>query len=175
MSASTRVSLAPLGIDDCGLAARWISDRAINQWLYSEWREGKVDDRAVAIVAMNKAKNRLYVIHFDNRPVGLAAISQISQADLHASVWYLIGEGGVEGRGVGTAAVRDLAQIAFTELGLASLEASVLAGNKASERVLLKNGFKLVGVLRKASKLGQELVDRAIFELLSEWVFAVRG
>ena len=46
-------------------------------------------------------------------------------------------------RGIGTEAVRQLCRIAFDELGLQQISATVFVGNRASERVLEKNGFRL--------------------------------
>ena len=47
-------------------------------------------------------------------------------------------------KGIGTEAVRQMCEIAFKELGLERITATVFEGNRASERVLEKNGFQLV-------------------------------
>lgn len=47
-------------------------------------------------------------------------------------------------KGIGTEAVREMCGIAFEKLGLDCITASVYEGNRASERVLEKNGFQLV-------------------------------
>jgi RimJ/RimL family protein N-acetyltransferase len=46
-------------------------------------------------------------------------------------------------KGIGTEAVRQMCGIAIKELGIDCIEASVFEGNRASERVLEKNGFRL--------------------------------
>ena len=45
--------------------------------------------------------------------------------------------------GIGTEAVRHMCGIAREELGLERISATVFEGNRASERVLEKNGFRL--------------------------------
>lgn len=159
------VSLEPLAPEHYSRVARWISDPETNRWLYSEWREGKVDERTMAIVAMNQKKNRLYLIRDQQDAVGVAAISQISPVDRHGAIWYLVGEAAATGRGVASRAVALLVEHAFIELDLHSLEASVLEGNPASERVLLKNGFQRVGVLHQSVFIGGQPADRTVFEL----------
>lgn len=159
------VSLEPLTPEHYSLVAQWVSDPRTNRWLYSEWREGNVDERTIAIVAMNHKKNRLYLIRDDQNAVGVAAISQISPADRHGAIWYLVGEAAATGRGVASRAVGLLVERAFTELHLHSLEASVLEGNLASEKVLLKNRFQRVGVLYQSAFIGGRPVDRTLFEL----------
>ncbi|SNY75595.1 GNAT family N-acetyltransferase [Paractinoplanes atraurantiacus] len=51
----------------------------------------------------------------------------------------------VAGRGVATAAVRDLCQLAAAELGLRTLRAATSAQNIASRKVLIKAGFAEAG------------------------------
>ena len=46
-------------------------------------------------------------------------------------------------KGIGTEAVRQICEIAREELGLERISATVFEGNRASERVLEKNGFRL--------------------------------
>ena len=46
-------------------------------------------------------------------------------------------------KGIGTEAVRQICGIAREELGLERISATVFEGNRASERVLEKNGFRL--------------------------------
>jgi len=159
------VSLEQLTSEHYSLVAQWISDPKTNRWLYSEWREGNVDERTIAIVAMNHKKNRLYLIRYQQTAVGVAAISQISPVDRHGVIWYLVGEAAAIGRGVASRAVALLVERAFTELDLHSLEASVLDDNLASERVLLKNQFVRVGVLHQSAFVSGQPVDRTVFEL----------
>lgn len=45
-------------------------------------------------------------------------------------------------QGIGTEAVRQICEIAFAELNLKQISATVFEGNHASERVLQKNGFR---------------------------------
>ncbi|WP_436998447.1 GNAT family N-acetyltransferase [Streptomyces sp. enrichment culture] len=51
----------------------------------------------------------------------------------------------VTGRGVATAAVRNICQLAVSAYGLRSLRAATAQGNVASQRVLVKAGFVPVG------------------------------
>ena len=51
----------------------------------------------------------------------------------------------VAGRGVATAAVRDLCRVAAAQYGLRTLRAATSYGNVASQKVLIKAGFVPVG------------------------------
>ena len=70
-------------------------------------------------------------------------------------------------KGIGTEAVRQMCGIAFAELDLERITATVFEGNRASERVLEKNGFSLVemvpgGVVKGGKTMGVRVYQKAI-------------
>ena len=158
--------IEPLDLDYYSQAAEWIADPDINRWLYAEWRERPVDEKLIAIVAMNN-KNRLFLIRDGSDPVGIAAISQINDIDSHASIWYLLGDQSRSGKGIATAAIELLVRHAFEMLGIHSLEASVAEPNMASRRVLEKNAFQPSGCLREAFQYEGAFVDRIIYDRIN--------
>lgn len=149
-----------------GLVATWLSNPQINRWLASTWRGKHITEKHVSVVCMNP-RNKLFLVRYDDEPCGLVALGCIDPVDKTGNLWYLMGQD-LGGRGIMTTAVRQVATLAFDELGLTSLTASVMASNKASSRVLEKNGFRLVGVRRKAFVLDGEHVNRIVFDLLPE-------
>lgn len=68
------------------------------------------------------------------------------------------------GRGLATAAIADMVDYAFSELGLHRVEAGTAVDNVASQRVLEKNRFTRVGLLRAHLKLHGEWVDHYLWE-----------
>ena len=62
----------------------------------------------------------------------------------------------VAGRGVATAAVRDLCSVAASRHGVRTLRAATSRGNVASQRVLLNAGFTEVGPADPADLSGQQ-------------------
>jgi RimJ/RimL family protein N-acetyltransferase len=69
------------------------------------------------------------------------------------------------GQGIATRAARFLADYAFS-LGLERIEARVLVGNLASERVLERAGFRREGVLRSLPVRSGGRFDMTLFSLL---------
>jgi ribosomal-protein-alanine N-acetyltransferase len=72
------------------------------------------------------------------------------------------------GRGLATRAVAALAEHAFGSLGLHRLEAGTLVDNPASQRVLEKNGFELVGLARNYLHIGGEWRDHLLYQRTAE-------
>jgi ribosomal-protein-alanine N-acetyltransferase len=70
------------------------------------------------------------------------------------------------GRGLASRAVADAVGIAFGELGLHRVEAGTAVENVGSQRVLERNGFTLVGRLRKHLKIRGLWVDHLLWEKL---------
>ena len=167
MSTECKTDAEPLQPAEYDLAGRWLSDPDTNKWLASGWRGRKIDEKALAAVCMNR-RNRLFLVRHEGVPCGLVALGCIDPKDKTALMWYLLGEQTWGGRGVMTSAVRQVARIAFSELQLSSLQASVMEPNHASARVLQKVGFKPAGRLRRGLVLDGHHVDRLLFDLLPE-------
>jgi len=167
------VTLTPLQAEDFERVAGWLSDAAINRWLETSWQGGTFTDKHIAVLGRTPS-SRLFIVHHDGSPAGLAALSEIDRADATANVWYLISPD-QQGKGLATAAVRAVVDKAFNEMGLATLTAWVTAGNEASCRLLERVGFAPAGILRRGSCLDGERADRRLFDILPEDFAAAGG
>jgi RimJ/RimL family protein N-acetyltransferase len=145
--------------------AGWLSQKEINRWLTSEWRNREGNPSILAIAARNR-KNRLFLVRSDGEPCGLVGLADIDLADHTAMVWYLLGEARYARRGVTSDAVRQMADVAFREMGLASVYAWIMEDNLASRRVLEKSGFRECGRIRNAASSSGKQVDRVYFDLI---------
>lgn len=123
------------------------------------WLEKVVD----ALPAVNLA------IDVDGQAVG--GIGLILNGDVYiksAEVGYWVGEE-YWGQGIATEAVRLMTEYAFYYFDLLRLYAEVFENNKASMRVLEKNGYYLEGVRRKAVFKNEILMDDYIWVKLRAW------
>jgi RimJ/RimL family protein N-acetyltransferase len=158
-------TLEPLLPDQFELVARWLSKPAINRWLTPDWRNKEASSSMLAIASRNR-RNRLFLVRYNQEPCGLAALADIETADRTAMVWYLLGEETLAGRGITSAAVRQLARIAFEELELASIYAWTMDDNVASQRVLGHAGFQIAGCLRNSVRSEERQLNRIYFDLI---------
>lgn len=163
---TTSTSLKRLAPEDFALAARWLSNPAINRWLASEWRGRAVDAMTIGILVRDR-RNLVYLVRHEDTPCGLASLSEIDKADRLAMVWYLLGDHQYAGQGVTTRAVEQLVAIAFQEMQLASLYAWIMEDNTPSRRVLERCGFREAGRIRTATCSGGKQLDRVYFDLVS--------
>ncbi len=69
--------------------------------------------------------------------------------------------------GLATAAVADIARLAFRELELHRIQAATLVHNAASQRVLEQNGFVRIGVAAGYLRIAGRWHDHVLFQLLA--------
>ena len=87
-------------------------------------------------------------IDYDGRFVGVVGLKpQVGWRDHIAEIGYWVGEP-YWGRGIGTAALREMTRQAFSDLDFRKLFAPVLAPNTASMRILEKCGYEREAILR---------------------------
>lgn len=83
------------------------------------------------------------------RHVGNIKIGQINGIHRTASLGLVIGDKTCWNRGYASEAIRLAARHAFGPLKLHKLTAGIVAGNEASLKAFLKNGFRVEGVRRQ--------------------------
>ena len=82
------------------------------------------------------------------------------------SVGYWVSQS-VTGRGVATAALREIIGVAFGELGLHRMQAETLLDNFASQRVLERNGFGRIGMAPSYLKIAGRWQDMILYQLIN--------
>jgi ribosomal-protein-alanine N-acetyltransferase len=82
----------------------------------------------------------------------------------HLGYWVAERAGG---RGLGTAAVREVLRVAFEETGLHRVQAATLVDNLRSQRVLAKCGFTPIGVAPRYLRIAGRWQDHLLFQVLS--------
>ncbi|WP_042378364.1 GNAT family N-acetyltransferase [Streptacidiphilus melanogenes] len=104
----------------------------------------RFDDRFSALLAEQESGSRaFYVLVKEDRSV-LGRFNLYDLEDGTATLGYRVAQH-VAGRGVATAAVRELCRLAATRHGLHTLRAATAHANAASRKVLTKAGFAPVG------------------------------
>ena len=70
------------------------------------------------------------------------------------------------GEGIASAAVAAAKRVAFKDLGLHRIQGETLVDNRASQRVLLKNGFTQYGVAPDYLKIAGRWQEHALFQVV---------
>ena len=106
------------------------------------------------------------ILDDSGRVVGRITLNEIVRGPFQScSVGYWV-SGTDNGRGLATAAVRDIVGVAFDELGLHRVQAGTLLDNVRSQRVLERNGFVRFGVAPKYLHIDGEWQDHALYQVV---------
>lgn len=107
-----------------------------------------------------------FVIDIDGRAVGAIGSSMIKNTPFMISFGFWLGEK-YWGKGIITKAIKVYTGYIFSTFkNIQRIEASVYPWNEGSKKVLIKNGFKLEGVLRKSVKKDGKIIDKYMFSKL---------
>jgi RimJ/RimL family protein N-acetyltransferase len=107
-----------------------------------------------------------WAISFQDQLAG--SITLTPQTDVYrhsAEIGYWLGEA-FWNKGIATASVGLVCRHAFEQLGLHRIFAGIFAGNEGSKAVLIKNGFQLEGIKKKAVLKNNQLFDEHFMALI---------
>ena len=124
-----------------------------------------------ALAQYEQGRNLPYVILDEGAGiVGRITLNGIVRsAFLSCSVGYWVSQH-VTGRGVATAALREIIGVAFGELGLHRIQGETLLDNVASQRVLERNGFVRIGMAPTYLKIAGRWQDCNLYQLINSSV-----
>ncbi|MFJ9029226.1 GNAT family N-acetyltransferase [Streptomyces sp. NPDC102274] len=98
------------------------------------------------------------------RVVGEATLSSIALGPFRSANLGYWTDAAYTGRGLATRAVEEVCRAARDELGLHRVEAGTVLGNAASQRVLRKCGFELIGTASRYLHIDGEWRDHHLFQ-----------
>jgi len=162
----------------CGDAAELASLLTANRTFLAPWEPLRSDryfteDTQLAGItdALQRHAEGLILPHVivdGGRIVGRITLNGIVRGPfLSCSVGYWLGQAAT-GRGLATAALREIVGIAFGPLGLHRVQAETLLHNIASQRVLERNGFARIGMAPAYLRIQGRWQDHILFQLVNK-------
>jgi RimJ/RimL family protein N-acetyltransferase len=162
------MKLRPLDEARVNLAAEWMAREENYQWL--DFGLGKQILSAASLKVMMQRDIHLLMLFTadsDDTPIGLVALSNISQNFKTAMLWYALGNKAYSGQGYTTRAVSRILTMGFKEVGLGAIGAWTVEHNESSIRVLSRNRFQMIGRQRRCHYIKGHAFDRLLFDLLA--------
>ena len=99
--------------------------------------------------------------------IGVAGFYRISQENQRAEIGYIL-HPSQSGKGIISEVVKHLIEFGFTTMNLHSIEAVIAPENKASAKVLEKNGFVQEGLFKENQYFEGRFLDSAVYSLLGK-------
>lgn len=169
--ASTR----PVRFDDVGALTALVQ---ANRQFLAPWEPIRPDDYFThagqasvigeAVEIYQRGAGAVRVIEDGDRGVvGRIALTGVVRGALQSCAMSYWVAADAQGRGLATAAVREMLEVAFGELALHRVQAETLLHNIGSQRVLERNGFTRFGVAPGYLKIAGRWQDHAMYQLLN--------
>lgn len=153
--------------DDVPLLVRWFNDAEVGRFMDEPDRQYTEEGLMAALFVPDSDDMDLIVTErASDRGIGFCSIYNTDRSNQMAEVSFLIGEREFRGKGYSVEMVHLLRTVAFDELGLDGVLASVARRNRPSMRVFERTGFRKVGVRRQHHHLEGKQFDEVLFELL---------
>jgi len=143
--------------------APWSPDRGPRHLTLEGQRRAVAD----ALVLHARGTALPHVIVCEDGVVGRVTLSDITRgtfSSCHLGYWLSQSH---NGRGLATAAVGEMLDIAFSELGLHRVEAGTVPHNVRSRAVLERNGFVQFGYAPAYLKIAGEWQDHVLYQALN--------
>jgi [ribosomal protein S5]-alanine N-acetyltransferase len=127
--------------------------------------------RAVIERALERHADGMCVPHVilgqDGQPAGRINLNDIVRGAFQSSSLGYWVSAPANGRGLATAAVREMTRLAFAGLGLHRVEAATLLHNTGSQRVLELNGFARIGMAPAYLNIAGRWQDHLLYQLIA--------
>jgi ribosomal-protein-alanine N-acetyltransferase len=167
---AAEVTLRDFRPDDAEAVERWFNDERVTADLVGSRDSFTAEDaRGWVERAMDTSRDRKWAISIDgdDSAVGFVALFGLAR-DLGPELAVLVGEPSAWGKGVAREAERQACVHAFRELGSHRIHAEIPATNEAAQHVVTHLGFQREGVMRKAIRRGDEVIDNQVWGLLPD-------
>ena len=165
----TTIKITESNKPDLHLISKWRSDARINKFI-RPGRRTLEEVRQWYNDYFSGEANRLYMISYQDNPIGYFTIEGIDKVNKNCEFGIIIGEPDYHNKGIGTSAVTMMLEKAFGEMGMHRIFACIEEENIPSIRCFMKSGFTLEGRLREAKFTDDRYKDILLFSILEhEW------
>lgn len=162
IDASSRSALVPLDRSHLPLIRAWHNTPEIRAATFAFPFPASIEAEAAWYdrnIAAGDGKNAIFGIRSGDRVCGLVMLRNIDWISRSAWFGIFIGDPSARGKGVGAAAMADILDFGFKDLGLNRIALEVAASNAQAIRLYEKLGFEREGLLRKSRFIDGAYVD----------------
>jgi ribosomal-protein-alanine N-acetyltransferase len=168
----TEIKLKELKLFDVNKTyLKWMNDSEIFKFSKQSYSRHSLKKIKEFILNKKKLKNEfIYKIliyeNKKNKHVGNIKLGPINLENKTADISYFIGEKKYWNKGIATKAIKLIINLAKKKFKLKKLQAGHWKKNFASRKVLLKNKFKLEGILKSQIQTKKGRIDRYLYGLI---------
>lgn len=146
----------------------WLNSPEIVKFTEQRFKKHSLTSVKNFVISKKKSKSEfLYGIFINIKKhkvhVGNIKLGPINFHHMSAEISYFIGEKNLHNKGIASSAINEVLLIAKKKFKLKKITAGVYSNNIFSKKVLIKNKFKLEGILKKQFNFKNKRVDKLIY------------
>lgn len=165
-----RLALRNMSVNDVSKDyVDWLNDPEINKYLSCANTVQTMESCLSYVQSYEERNDKALIGIFlknDGLHIGNLTISSLDWQNKTGTIGISIGRKEFWGRGLAREAMTAIIKHGFEALGLHRMQAGVNTKNIMSVNLFVKSGFKIEGLLRDSSKIGDEFHDGYILSVL---------
>ncbi len=139
----------------------WLNDKEITKYSDQKHRLHTPKTQKKYLESLKKNNTVFFKIYLDEKEIGNIILTKIDDYNKNCEIGYMIGEKTLWGKGVATFVIGLALKYAFKTLKMKKIFTWCFSNNTGSKKALLKNNFKIEGVIKKFYKYNStKRVDR---------------
>ena len=164
------IELINLNLDDIELVRKWRNSEEVSRYMYNDDKISPEQQEKWFISIKDRNDCKYWIIHYDNRKVGLANLVDINQRFSSCYWAFYLGDMNIRGGGVGSKVEYNVLNYVFEKLKLNKLRCEVFVENKRVISMHEKFGFRREAYYREhCMKNGKKLDVVGLAMLQNEW------
>ena len=147
---------------------QWMNSSEIVKFTEQRFKKHKINDVKKFVISKKRSKTEfLYGIFINvnknKTHIGNVKLGPIDLNHKTAEISYFIGDKDFHNKGLGALAIKEMLKLSKKKFKLRKIIAGVYSNNIASKKVLLKNKFKLEGILKKQFIFKKKRINKLIY------------
>jgi len=161
MSSQNKIILKKISSKDISLDyIKWMNDPEVVQFTEQKYKKHTRKNIGLFLKKTNEDTfSEIYGIFYEKVLIGTIKIGKINNIHKTAEISYIIGNKKFWNKGIATIVVKKICVYIFKKLKLKKIIAGTYSVAKSSQKILIKNNFKLEGVLKKQIFFKNKRID----------------
>jgi UDP-4-amino-4,6-dideoxy-N-acetyl-beta-L-altrosamine N-acetyltransferase len=163
------LNILKVDLNHIELIRQWRNSSEVKKYMYKDHYISKEEHmKWYYSLKLNKTKRKVWVIFYDEVPVGVIYLSEIDHKNKVTDWGLYIGETAYRGLGIGSISLYRLMEYVFDKMNFHKMYTSVLENNPDALNLYKKFGFKEEGRLRKHILRDGKYIDVSLIGILNE-------
>ena len=162
------IKLRKVESGDIETIRNWRNSEDVSKYMYTEEHINKEQQELWYNKISNDKSCEYWIISYDNKSIGLASLTEISNA-LQSCYWaFYLGDSSIRGAGIGSKVEYNVIDYVFNTLGLNKLRCEVFNENDKVIKMHEKFGFRREAFYREHCIKGDKKLDTVGLALLKQ-------